>query len=210
MTAKYLFALILIASVSWSATSMEKIAAASKKTPPKATKGAKKMFATVETSMGTFKILLYADKAPKTVENFVGLAKGTKEWTDPKTHKKVKRPFYNGLTFHRIIKGFMIQGGDPAGDGTGGPGYTFADEFNPQLRHSKAGILAMANAGPNTNGSQFYITVAAQPRLDDHYSVFGEVVEHYDVVQKISETKTGPADKPVVPVIIKSIRLEEK
>ena len=113
----------------------------------------KKMFAIMDTSQGTIKIQLFPDKAPKTVENFVGLAKGTKEWTDPKTQKKEKKPLYNGTVFHRVIKGFMIQGGDPLGKGIGGPGYQFGDEFSPDLRHSKPGILSMANAGPGTNGS---------------------------------------------------------
>ncbi len=210
MSSRFFLAVLLISSFSGPAfpkAAKPKLKPTVAAKPP--VKG-KKMFATVETSMGSFKILLASDKAPKTVENFVGLVKGTKEWTDPKTQKKVKRPFYNGTTFHRVIKGFMIQGGDPAGDGTGGPGYQFNDEIHPQLRHNKPGIVSMANAGPNTNGSQFFVTVAPQPRLDEHYSVFGEVVEHYDVVQKISETKTGAADKPVVPVVIKSIKIEEK
>ena len=119
------------------------------------------LYATLKTSMGIIVVRLYDDKAPKTVENFVGLATGTKEWTDPKTGEKVKRPLYNGTIFHRVIPGFMIQGGDPLGRGTGGPGYRFADEFSPDLRHNKAGILSMANAGPNTNGSQFFITHGA-------------------------------------------------
>src|SRR3954469_19549060 len=125
------------------------------------------LYATLKTSMGDIVVHLFDDKAPKTVANFVGLATGAKEWTDPKTGQKVKRPFYNGTTFHRVIPGFMIQGGDPLGNGTGGPGYRFDDEFNPDLRHSKAGILSMANAGPNTNGSQFFITVRPTPQLDD-------------------------------------------
>src|SRR5439155_24409171 len=117
------------------------------------------------TRMGTIVLKLYEKEAPKTVANFVGLVQGTKQWTDPKSGKKVKKPFYNGLTFHRVIPGFMIQGGDPLGNGTGGPGYEFADEFNKSLRHDKPGRLSMANAGPNTNGSQFFITVAETPWL---------------------------------------------
>lgn len=170
----------------------------------------KKMFAIMETTLGTFKVQLFPDKAPKTVENFVGLAKGTKEWTDPKTNKKVKKPLYDGTVFHRVIKGFMIQGGDPQGNGTGGPGFQFGDEFSPDLRHSKPGILSMANAGPGTNGSQFFVTVAPTPHLNDKHSIFGEVVEGMDVVMKISETKTGPGDKPVEPVVLKSVKIQEK
>lgn len=170
----------------------------------------KPMFATIETSMGTFKVKLFADEVPKTVENFVGLAEGTKEWTDPKTNKKEKKPLYNGTVFHRVIKKFMIQGGDPLGTGTGGPGYKFADEFHAKLRHSKPGILSMANAGPGTNGSQFFVTVVPTPWLDDKHSVFGEVVEGMDIVNKISEAKTQPGDKPVEPIILKSVKIERK
>jgi len=173
------------------------------------TKKEKVMFATFETNKGNFKIKLFADKAPKTVENFVGLAKGTKEWTDPKTHKKVKnKSFYDGLTFHRVIPDFMIQGGCPEGSGTGGPGYKFADEFSPDLKHTKPGILSMANAGPNTNGSQFFITVAATPWLDNKHSVFGEVVEGMDVVNAISTVPTGTGNKPVEPVVIKKVTVQ--
>ncbi len=166
------------------------------------------MYATMETSMGTFKIKLFAKEAPKTVENFVGLAEGTKEWTDPKTGKKEKKPLYPGTVFHRVIKGFMLQGGDPAGNGTGGPGYEFADEIHPELKHSKPGILSMANRGPGTNGSQFFVTVAATPWLDGKHTVFGEVVEGMDVVNKISTTKTGAGDKPIEPVVLKSVKIE--
>ena len=119
------------------------------------------MFAIFDTTLGSFKVKLFPDKAPKTVENFVGLAEGTKEWTDPKTGQKMKgKSLYNGTIFHRVIPDFMIQGGDPLGKGTGGPGYQFADEFDPSLRFDKVGLLAMANAGPGTNGSQFFVTVS--------------------------------------------------
>jgi len=165
------------------------------------------MFAIFDTTMGTFKIQLFNDKAPKTVENFVDLVEGTKEWSDPKTGQKVKKPFYNGLNFHRVIPRFMIQGGCPLGTGTGGPGYRFADEFHPELKHSKPGILSMANAGPNTNGSQFFITVAPTPHLDGRHTVFGEVVEGMDHVMSISNAKTGAQDKPIVPVIINSVTI---
>ncbi|MCX7674237.1 MAG: peptidylprolyl isomerase [Bdellovibrionaceae bacterium] len=165
------------------------------------------MFVQFETSMGNFKIKLFTEQAPKTVENFVGLAEGTKEWTDPKTGQKQKKPFYDGLTFHRVIDGFMIQGGCPLGTGTGGPGYRFEDEFHPDLKHNKPGILSMANAGPNTNGSQFFITVAPTPHLDGRHSVFGEVVEGMDVVYAISRTPTDPRDKPMTPVTIKKVSI---
>ncbi len=184
----------------------KKETAKKEKTPAKG----KKMFATFETSMGKFKAELFPSKAPKTVENFVGLSKGTKEWTDPKSGKKEKKPLYNGTVFHRVIPGFMIQGGDPMGNGTGGPGYKFEDEFDPSLHHSKPGILSMANAGPGTNGSQFFVTVAPTPHLDGHHTIFGEVVEGMDVVNKIATTKTGAQDRPVEAVVIKSIKIEEK
>src|SRR5262245_7662525 len=127
------------------------------------------------TSEGNFTIRLFDEEVPNTVANFVGLAEGSKEWTHPKSGQRMKRPFYDGLIFHRVIDGFMIQGGDPLGTGSGGPGYEFGDEFSPKLKHTKAGILSMANAGANTNGSQFFITLAATPWLDNKHSVFGEV-----------------------------------
>tara|TARA_Y100001935_G_C17309644_1_gene514884 strand:+ start:2880 stop:3536 length:657 start_codon:yes stop_codon:yes gene_type:complete len=186
-------------------TKPEPIAAAQKQEPSQ--KGVK-MFAKFETSQGNFKIQLFPDKAPKTVENFVGLAEGTKEWTDPRSGEKMKKPFYDGVIFHRVIPDFMIQGGDPLGVGTGGPGYTFEDEFHPELKHSKPGMLSMANAGPNTNGSQFFITVAATPWLDGRHSIFGEVVEGYDVVEKISNVPRGAQDKPKEDVVIKKVTIE--
>lgn len=169
----------------------------------------KEMIATFETSLGTFKVKLFNDKAPKTVENFVGLAEGTKEWTDPKTGQKVKKPFYDGLKFHRVIPNFMIQGGCPLGNGTGGPGYRFADEFHPELKHTKPGFLSMANAGPNTNGSQFFVTVAATPWLDGKHAIFGEVTEGMDVVYAISKVKTAPGDRPLEDVILKSVKIQK-
>jgi peptidyl-prolyl cis-trans isomerase A (cyclophilin A) len=171
---------------------------------------AKTPYAHFTTSEGNFTVRLFEKDAPKTVANFIGLVEGTKEWTDPKTSQKVKKPYYNGLTFHRVIAGFMIQGGDPLGTGTGGPGYRFADEFSPKLRHSKAGILSMANSGPDTNGGQFFITLGPTPHLDNKHSVFGEVSEGMDVVEKIGKTKTSkPGDKPVTPITM-SIKIERK
>ncbi|MGE0528542.1 MAG: peptidylprolyl isomerase [Bdellovibrionales bacterium] len=168
------------------------------------------MFAIMETSKGTFKVKLFHDKTPKTVDNFVSLAEGTKEWEYPKG-KKHKTPLYNGTQFHRVIDGFMIQGGDPAGDGTGQPIPRFEDEIRDDLRHDKPGILSMANPGkPNSNGSQFFVTVVPTPWLDAKHTVFGEVVEGMDVVNTISKVKTGAQNKPVEPVILKSVKIERK
>ena len=178
-----------------------------KKTEKAEAKKDKKMIAQFETSLGTFKVQLFPEQAPKTVENFVGLAEGTKEFTDPATGKPAKRHFYDGLKFHRVIDGFMIQGGDPLGKGIGGPGYTFADEFDKTLHHSKPGILSMANAGPNTNGSQFFVTVAATPWLDGRHTIFGEVIEGMDVVTKISKAKTRPGDVPMEDIVIKKLTI---
>ena len=167
-------------------------------------------YAVFTTSEGNFTVRLFDQEAPKTVENFVGLATGTKEWTDPRSNKKVKQPYYDGIVFHRVIEGFMIQGGDPLGQGIGGPGYTFADEFHPKLRHNKAGILSMANRGPNTNGGQFFITLGPTPHLDDRHSVFGEVVEGMDVIKKIGSTATDGRDRPVKDVVITSVKIEKR
>jgi peptidyl-prolyl cis-trans isomerase A (cyclophilin A) len=167
-------------------------------------------YAHFTTSEGNFTVQLFEQDAPKTVENFVGLAQGTKEWTDPKTGEKVKKPFYNGLIFHRVIANFMIQGGDPLGVGSGGPGYKIPDEFASGRKLEKAGILAMANAGPNTGGSQFFITLAPTPWLNGKHTVFGEVVDGMDVVNKIGSTQTTkPGDKPVKPIVIQSIKIEK-
>jgi peptidyl-prolyl cis-trans isomerase A (cyclophilin A) len=156
------------------------------------------MFALFDTTEGSFKVKLFADKVPNTVENFVSLAEGT----------KTGKPFYDGTIFHRVIPDFMVQGGDPQGTGRGGPGYRFNDEFHKDLRHSKPGILSMANAGPNTNGSQFFITVAATPWLDNKHSVFGEVTEGFDVVRKISELPRNASDRPSKDVRINSVKIE--
>lgn len=163
------------------------------------------LYATLKTSMGDIVIQLFEDKAPKTVANFVGLATGTKEWTDPKSGEKVKRPLYNGTIFHRVITGFMIQGGDPLGNGTGGPGYRFEDEFHRDLRHTKGGILSMANAGPNTNGSQFFITLAPTLHLDNRHSVFGELVKGEEVLIAIGNVPRNPNNRPIKDVVLKEI-----
>jgi peptidyl-prolyl cis-trans isomerase A (cyclophilin A) len=168
------------------------------------------VYAQFVTTEGTFTVRLYDAEAPRTVENFIGLAEGTKEWSDPRSNQKLKQPYYDGTIFHRVIDGFMIQGGDPLGQGIGGPGYTFADEFHPSLRHNKPGILSMANRGPNTNGGQFFITLGPTPHLDDRHSVFGEVVEGMDVVRKIGSTRTGERDRPVNDVVITSIKIERR
>ena len=165
-------------------------------------------YAIFETSQGTIVARLFDKEAPKTVENFVGLAEGTKEFTDTSTGKKTKRAFYDGQVFHRVIPEFMIQGGCPLGTGTGDPGYRFADEFHPTLRHNQPGKLSMANAGPGTNGSQFFITVAATPWLDNKHSIFGEVVEGMEIATKISKLPRGSNDKPKEPVVLKSLRIE--
>ena len=163
-----------------------------------------------DTTEGAFTVRLFDQEAPKTVENFVGLAQGTKQWSDPRTNQKVTQPYYDGTIFHRVIDGFMIQGGDPLGQGIGGPGYNFADEFHPKLRHNKQGILSMANRGPNTNGGQFFITLGPTPHLDDRHSVFGEVVDGMDVVKRIGSTRTGDRDRPVKDIVINRITIERK
>ncbi|HZZ84553.1 MAG TPA: peptidylprolyl isomerase [Anaeromyxobacteraceae bacterium] len=147
---------------------------------------AEETYATFTTSMGDLVVKLMPEKAPKTVENFVGLAEGTKEWKDPASGKAVQRPLYDGTIFHRVIPEFMIQGGDPMGTGFGGPGFKFADEIGPDNRFDRPGLLAMANAGPNTNGSQFFITEVPTPHLNRGHTIFGEVVKGVDLVPKIA------------------------
>ena len=149
------------------------------------------VYAVFETSMGDIKIRLFPDKAPKTVENFIGLATGEKAWVDPRSLQKINKPLYDGTIFHRVIPKFMIQGGDPKGNGTGGPGYRFEDEFHPSLRFDRAGLLAMANAGPNTNGSQFFLCTVETSWLNGRHVVFGSVVEGMDVVKKVEGFGTG-------------------
>lgn len=188
--------LLFFATSSWAA---DKKAEAAKTADPK--KG-KKMFAVFDTSMGKIKIKLFKDEVPKTVANFVDLVEG---------RKGGKPHYYDGLIFHRVIPKFMIQGGCPQGTGRGGPGYTFEDEFSPNLKHSKPGMLSMANAGPNTNGSQFFITVAATPWLDNKHSIFGEVVEGMDVVEAISKVPRDMSnDKPKTDVVVKTIRIVQE
>ncbi|MDY6968664.1 MAG: peptidylprolyl isomerase [Spirochaetota bacterium] len=165
------------------------------------------LYAVIKTSMGEMVFLLYYDKTPITVGNFVGLAEGTREYINIKTREKEKGHYYDGLILHRIIKGFVIQGGCPLGNGRGGPGYRFVDEFDPNLKHDESGILSMANAGPCTNGSQFFITLAPTPHLNGRHTVFGRIVFGQDVMRKIENVKTGDRNRPVDDVLIKSIRI---
>jgi peptidyl-prolyl cis-trans isomerase A (cyclophilin A) len=168
-------------------------------------------FATLSTNRGDIRVELFPNHAPKTVKNFVGLADGSGDWTDPKTGSKGEGSLYAGTVFHRVIDGFMIQGGDPLGTGTGGPGYRFNDEIHPELQFSKPYLLAMANAGPGTNGSQFFITVASTPWLNAKHTIFGEVADQAsrDVVDAIAKTPVGAMDRPRDEVVINSITVEE-
>ncbi|MCC7009880.1 MAG: peptidylprolyl isomerase [Acidobacteria bacterium] len=166
------------------------------------------VYAHFETTLGSFTAELFESQAPKTVGVFAGLAEGSLEWTHPKTGERKKTPFYDGLIFHRVIDGFVIQGGDPLGQGYGGPGFQFPDEFHPDLKHDRAGILSMANAGPNTNGSQFFVTLAPTPHLDRRHSVFGVVTSGLDVVQSIGKTPTDRNDRPTTPVVITKMTIE--
>jgi len=167
------------------------------------------LYAVLNTTLGEITIELFPDHAPKTVANFTGLAKGTKEFVDEASRQKATRRFYDGLIFHRVIPEFMIQGGCPRGAGTGGPGYKFEDEFTSHLRFDRPGRLAMANSGPNTNGSQFFITVAATEWLNDHHTIFGQVVTGQDVVEKISKVPHGAGDRPRTPVVMNEVRIVE-
>lgn len=166
------------------------------------------LYARFTTNHGSFLARLFDAEAPETVRNFVGLAEGTKEFVDPKTRQNTRRPFYDDLIFHRIIPDFMIQGGDPLGSGVGGPGYQFKDEFHPSLNHGEAGMLSMANSGPNTNGSQFFITVAPTTWLDRKHSIFGRIVEGMEVVKRISEMPRDGRDRPLQPVKIEKLTIE--
>ena len=164
--------------------------------------------ATLHTNQGPVVIRLFPDHAPKTVRNFVELAEGGKQWTDPSTGQATTSKLYDGTIFHRVIPDFMIQGGDPLGSGRGGPGYKFADEIHPDLRFDRPYLLAMANAGPGTNGSQFFITVSATPWLNGKHTIFGEVIEGANVVDLISRVKTGSQDRPAEDVIVESVTVE--
>jgi peptidyl-prolyl cis-trans isomerase A (cyclophilin A) len=164
--------------------------------------------ATLRTTEGTVTIRLFPDQAPKTVRNFVELAQGGREWTDPRTGSVTKEKLYDGTIFHRVIAGFMIQGGDPLGTGTGGPGYEFADEIHPDLTFDRPYLLAMANAGPGTNGSQIFITVGPTPWLTGKHTIFGEVTEGADVVDKISRVQTRPGDRPINDVVLQSVTFQ--
>jgi peptidyl-prolyl cis-trans isomerase A (cyclophilin A) len=164
--------------------------------------------ATLTTTQGTVTVRLFPDHAPKTVRNFVELAEGGREWTDPRTRAKTKDKLYDGTVFHRVIPGFMIQGGDPLGTGIGGPGYKFGDEIHPDLQFDRPYLLAMANAGPGTNGSQFFITVAPTPWLNGKHTIFGEVIGGADVVDNIARVQTVPGDRPVTDVVLQSVTIQ--
>jgi len=167
-------------------------------------------YAKFDTTEGSFTVRFFEAEAPNTVANFVGLAEGTKEWTDPKTGQKKTAPFYDGIIFHRVIDGFMIQGGDPLGKGYGGPGYKFGDEFHPSLKHNRDGLLSVANAAPSTNGSQFFITLAPTPHLDNRHTIFGVVEDGMDVVKKIGKVRVGAQDRPVTDVVMNKVTIERK
>ena len=211
-------AAVAVAVLSLSALAEEPQKAAVK-APPAPAKGAgkftqaalegKDLYATFDTTQGQIVVRLFAKDAPKTVANFVGLAAGEKEFTDPRDGKVGKKPFYDGLIFHRVIPNFMIQGGDPMGQGFGGPGYKFEDEFQSGRRFDKVGLLAMANAGPNTNGSQFFITVSTPAHLNNRHTIFGEVISGYDVVEKIVNTP-APGSRPTTPQVMKKVTISDK
>ncbi|ELY99365.1 peptidylprolyl isomerase [Natrialba asiatica] len=165
--------------------------------------------ATLYTNRGDIEAELYDDRAPRTVDNFVGLATGGKTWADPETGEEIEdEPLYDDVAFHRVIEDFMIQGGDPTETGRGGPGYQFDDEFHDELRHDDEGILSMANSGPDTNGSQFFITLDAQPHLDDRHSVFGKVTDGMDVVREIGNVDTDRNDQPQEDVVLESVSID--
>ena len=167
------------------------------------------VYAMFTTSEGTIVCRLFEQDAPITVKNFIELAEGTREWTDPRTGSKSNSPLYDGTIFHRVIPQFMVQGGDPTGTGMGGPGYKFQDETKGSThKFDKPGKLAMANSGPNTNGSQFFITVAATPWLTGNHTIFGEVVEGQDIADKITAVPRSRQDKPLKDVVVNSVKIE--
>jgi peptidyl-prolyl cis-trans isomerase A (cyclophilin A) len=170
----------------------------------------KDLYATIKTNQGDIQVHFFSKDAPKTVENFVGLAAGEKEYTDPKTAAKGKGPFYDGTIFHRVIPNFMVQAGDRRGNGTGDPGYRFADEFQSGRKFDKVGLLAMANSGPATNGSQFFITTSKPEYLNNKHTIFGEVTSGYDVVEKISNVPRNRSDKPDTDVVLLKIEISDK
>jgi peptidyl-prolyl cis-trans isomerase A (cyclophilin A) len=171
---------------------------------------AEDIYVTISTTLGDVRAQLFPNHAPKTVANFVELSEGTREWVDPSSGERAKKPLYDGTVFHRVISGFMIQGGDPLGTGTGGPGYRFNDEIHPELAFTKPYLLAMANAGPGTNGSQFFITVGATAWLTGKHTIFGEVADQAsrDVVDRIAATQTGQMDRPTTDVVIEKVTVE--
>lgn len=173
---------------------------------------AEELYAILTTNQGDIEVRLFPNHAPKTVTNFTELAQGEREWLDPRNGEKTSAPLYHGTVFHRVIRGFMVQAGDPLGTGTGGPGYRFADEFHPELQFDRPYLLAMANAGPGTNGSQFFITVGAQPHLNRRHTIFGEVsdAKGREIVDLISNVATGPADRPVDDVVLESVTIERR
>jgi peptidyl-prolyl cis-trans isomerase A (cyclophilin A) len=173
---------------------------------------AEEQYATLKTNQGDIVVRLFGNHAPKTVANFTELAEGKREWVDPRSGEKSNARLYDGTVFHRVISGFMIQGGDPLGTGTGGPGYRFADEFHPELQFDRPYLLAMANAGPGTNGSQFFITVGPTPHLNRRHTIFGEVADgdSREVVDRIAGTRTGAMDRPVEDVVIESVEIERR
>lgn len=170
---------------------------------------AESVYATVRTNFGPIRLELFPNHAPKTVRNFVELAEGTREYTDPRTGQPGSGPYYDGTISHRVIGDFMIQLGDPTGTGRGGPGYTFGDEFHPELRFDRPYLLAMANAGPGTNGSQFFITVKPTPHLNNRHTIFGQVADEDSakVIDSIAGTATGPGDRPVQDVVVERVEI---
>ncbi|MBQ0891791.1 peptidylprolyl isomerase [Micromonospora sp. U56] len=171
---------------------------------------AEAVYATLHTNAGSIRLELFPNHAPKTVRNFVDLAEGNKEYTDPRTGQPGSGPYYDGTISHRVISGFMVQMGDPTGTGRGGPGYKFGDEFHPELRFDRPYLLAMANAGPGTNGSQFFITVSQTPHLNNRHTIFGQVADEQSakVVDAIANTPTGPSDRPLQDVVIERVEIE--